>query len=79
MAPIGSKAVSKRKSLTVVDKLKVIELGSKSISQRKMAYELNISKSQVQQILKQKECIQQRVNSYSEIKCSKPSEFVEIS
>ena len=63
MAPIGSKAVSKRKSLTVVDKLKVIELGSKSISQRKMAYELNISKSQVQQILKQKECIQERVNS----------------
>ena len=31
MAPIGSKAASKRKSLTMADKLKVIELGSKSV------------------------------------------------
>jgi len=63
VAPNSSKSVVKRKSLTVADKLKVIELGSKSVSQRKIASEFNISKTQVQQILKLKGCIQERVNS----------------
>ena len=58
-SPIVSKAASERKSLTVVGKLKVIELGSKSISQRKIESEFNISKCQVQQILKKKDCIQE--------------------
>ena len=63
MVPIDSEAAPQRKSLTVADKLRVIELGSKSISQRKIASEFNISKSQVQMILKRKECIQEKVNS----------------
>ena len=37
-------------------------MGSKAISQRKIASQLNISKTQVQQILK-KESIQESVNS----------------
>ena len=61
-SPIVSKAASERKSLTVVGKLKVIELGSKSISQRKIESEFNISKCQVQQILKKKIAFK-RVNS----------------
>ena len=54
MALIDSKAAPKRKSLTVADKLRVIEFGSKSVSQRKIASEFNISKTQVQTILKRK-------------------------
>ena len=59
----SSKSACKRNTLTVADKLKVIEMGSKAISQRQIASQFNISKSQVQLILKRKESIQESVNS----------------
>ena len=49
--------------MTVADKLKVIEMGSRAISQRKIASQLNVSKTQVQAILNRKESIQESVNS----------------
>ena len=52
-----------RNQLTVADKLLVLQMAEKKESQRKIDFKFGISKTQVQQILRNKETLKENVES----------------